>query len=161
MGLLLDGKPVLPKLYRKIAVLGGKTQQRIDNELAAERSKDEMEVAAAALAANAANAAAANAAAANAAAAMANAAAAMGMGGGRRLQSPDTTTPHVQQMIESPEFQEQLRSNLGVDGADAVVSNVTQGAVPAAAAARVTVQAGGAVVIKSGGTLTIGGDAAL
>jgi hypothetical protein len=41
-GIVLDGQPALPTLYRKLAELGGKTQQRLSDEATADRSAVEL-----------------------------------------------------------------------------------------------------------------------
>ena len=82
----------------------------------------------------------------------------------RRLQSTTATT-HFQQMLETPEFQTTLRTNLGPNGANATIGPVRQGSGPspptaATTAAVVQVEAGGSVRIRAGGTLEIGAVAA-
>ena len=47
--LTIDGTPMLPKLYRKLGTLGGKTLQRVANEESSDRTVEEMDAAAAAL----------------------------------------------------------------------------------------------------------------
>ena len=41
-GIVLDGQPALPTLYRKLAELGGKTQQRLSDEATVDRSTTEL-----------------------------------------------------------------------------------------------------------------------